>query len=626
MSGHLSIIPFPQRWRTRLVVSLLAAAIVLAAGLSLLGLPSWILLLVAPLPWMLVLGSRRGIGLAMASTVLLSFWLLLAVMMLTTAFGLPLLGTVVVVWLLLGLWGTFQCLRNPGVIRLPSLPGIATWAPAGLGGMLWLGAVAATNIVPGASRLSWVMLGDSANNVIFAREIIYRGGVGLGPDANPVPLPSALMAIVMASGRDRVAPSSLTEHDISAFAQIWMILIALTCLLVGAAAASVTRAAVARPVVIAAVSAGASLLPLSWFMTGYPLEFGFFNTHVALPVVMVSFIAYLASERHLAVALSMQLFAATLLLAIWSPLVLLPLFLVLAILLRGWREVLATRRGDLWLLLLALGQLGVYGLVVVLPSLVAQSHFLSAPGGAFGFRRWMIAGLALAAVALAVATFRKLRSLVVTGTIATVLACGVGLGALLFITRNSENPWSYYPLKFAWLGAVIVTVLIVGLAAAFVSKYLRRFWLTWVGLAAVAVCTVAFLNWAPSSGAGYVWREPIARLLTGDFLGDGDQVADQILALATPEQAHVLWQSGNTFEGSINFWVLQLWSDSMTENLDLKYFAYGLYDPDKTEDLCSIVELMGGDVVVHTANRGLGAELQDACPIIAPGIEIRIKD
>src|SRR5690606_34431762 len=144
-----------------------------------------------------------------------------------------------------------------------------------------------------------------------------------------------------------------------------------------------------------------------------------------------------------------------------------------------------------------------------------------------------------------------------------------------FITRNSANPWSYYPLKFAWLAAVIIVVLIVGLAGAFVARRFRGRWTASAGFTLLAVGTIVFLNWAPSSGLGYVWKEPVDRLVTGEFLGDGDQVAEQIFELATLDQAHVLWKSGDPYEGSINFWVLQLWSDSMTENIDLKHFAYG---------------------------------------------------
>lgn len=161
----------------------------------------------------------------------------------------------------------------------------------------------ASAIVDGASTFSWAMRGDSANNVLFARDVIDREGVAVGPDENPVPFPSALMAIIMASGRGSVASGDLIQHDIGAFTQLWGLCIVLMCLLVGAAAASIARTTITRSGVVGMIAAIASVIPLSWFFTGCALEFAFFSSQVAVPTVLAAFLGYLGSARRPAAAL-----------------------------------------------------------------------------------------------------------------------------------------------------------------------------------------------------------------------------------------------------------------------------------------------------------------------------------
>ena len=103
--------------------------------------------------------------------------------------------------------------------------------------------------------------------------------------------------------------------------------------------------------------------------------------------------------------------------------------------------------------------------------------------------------------------------------------------------------------------------------------------------------------------------------MSGDVIGDGDQVAERIFALADPQQSAFLWRTNDPFEGTINFWVLQMWSDSLGENFDLRVAAYGTYDDEDPSELCRIVDLMGGGTQVYTADQDLldlGAE--EACP------------
>lgn len=605
--------PFPRaaRWQT----AVQAAAIITAAIVVNLGAPLGILIMVSSVPWVLE-GVRRRSGTVAIALLLLS-WLMaiLTITMITGALDAPMLMVFTLAGAAFGLVGLVV-----GRGRLPrALPreSAMIWCGAAVGGVVWAAAVAAASVIPGGARYAWVMLGDSANNVLFGREAIYRNGLAIGPEENPVPLPSAVLALGMAPGRSAVEPQDLLRHDIAAFALTWGTLIALSCVAVGVLAAIVTRLSGASSTLSALVAAAASLLPLSWFVTGYPIEFGFYNTHLAILIMAAAMIAFLDAERRPAIAFAAQAVAATLMLAVWSPLVLMPGLLALVILVRAPRRLVAVRGRDAAVLILAVIQLVVYGLAIVLPGFLALSGFLLAPGGVFGFPRPMLFGFALLTIVTALVAFWRRVSLAWAGSGAMALASIIGLGVLLFVTRNQENLWSYYPLKFSWLAAVVLLALLCGLLPALVVRITagRSPTLRFVGLVAAASAIAGFLVVAPTFNAGYPAKNPAWRLVSGSALGDGDQVAERIFTLSDPDQSAFFWRTNDPFEDSINFWVLQMWSDSLSGNFDLRYVAYGNYDKTDPLELCRVVDLMGGGTIVYTADAALlrqGAD--DACP------------
>ncbi|WP_141880718.1 hypothetical protein [Homoserinimonas aerilata] len=601
--------------RARLaLVAALALAIAAAAIWAVFGGPIGILLLIAPVPWMFAIGARRGVALAISAPLLLSWWLLAAVLAATAATGVPMLAAVITLWAIIGLGGAAACVSRVDVVRLPSAASLVAWLPSLLGAVIWLGTVVASHVVPGASRIGWVMGGDSANNILFAREVVYRGGIVFGPEENPVPLTSVLMGVSIASGRDGVAPQQLLEHDLSAFAGLWALLVALICVLAGTVAASIVRSLTLRPLTIGIVAAGASCLPLTWFVSGYPIEFGFFNTMVALVVVLAAFLCFLSYRTGPALVLAVQAFAATLLLAVWSPLVLLPAALGLVVVAFSWRGLLSVRRLGLWVLLFAFAQMLAFGIAVVLPSVLALGDFLTAQGGAHGFRKVMLPFFGLAAAVLAIIALRGHRSSALAGTLAFVAASGAGLGILLFISRNEPSPWTYYPLKFAWLASVVLIVILAGLLPALVVRVLRSHTAQNLGVAAAMVVTVCAVIVMPAVAFGLDTRAPAARIIDGDYLGEGDVVAEQVVALADPEQSHILWDSGEHYEPAVNFWLMTMWADSMNENFDLRSAAYGLEGTEDLAVLCRNIELMGGGTIVHSRVPGLQQQLDEACP------------
>ena len=609
--------PLPERV-TRVV---LAAAIVVAAAAVNLGAPLGILIGASSIPWVAE-GIRRRSGTVTMGLLLLA-WLMaiLALTMLTGALNAPMLLVFTIAAAVFGVAGLV--IGRERMTRLPSRHDAMIWGGAAVGGVVWVAVMTVSAVIPGGVRYAWVMLGDSANNLLFGREAIYRNGLAVGPEENPVPLPSAVLALGMAPGRSAVAVSDLLRHDIAAFALTWGALIALSCVAVGVLAATIARASGTSPAVTTAVAIGASLLPLSWFVTGYPIEFGFYNTHLAILIMATATIVFLDAERRPAVAFAAQAVAATLMLAVWSPLVLMPALLALVLLLRFPRALVASRGITGLMLAIAVVQLVVYGLAVVLPGLLALGDFLLAPGGVFGFPKLMLLGFAGLTTIVAVVLFWRRSSLALLGFVAIAVASLVALGALLFITREQTNPWTYYPLKFSWLATLMLLVLLCGLLPALAYRITRRAArsLRLLAVAGSAAGIVCFLIIAPTFGLGYSAKNPMLRLVSGDVLGDGDQVAERIFELAHPEQSAFLWRTNDPFEGSINFWVLQMWSDSMSQNLELKYAAYGLYDASDPSELCRIVELMGGGTVVYTADTEL---LEQGASVACPGSGIRL--
>ena len=470
--------------------------LLLAAAVgTLLGLPVWALVLLAAAPWAWIIGTRWGTTPAVVTTVLGGFWVILASTMVTGSTSLPLLPTFVVLLTGIGAGGVWLTARSlPVLIRRPSLVTVAIWVPSLLGTIVWGATMLATAFVPGAARVSWVMNGDTANNLLYAREAIERGGIELGAMANPVPLPSAIMTIAMAPGRAAIPASDFLAHDITALAQAWGLIIAVSCVLAGAVAATLTSSLSSRPWVTACIGAGASLLPLTWFATGVNLEFGFFNAQIALPIVLGSILIAFGARSHPVAVLSVEFIATTLLLSVWSPLAVLPISLGALVIIRERTGLL--RRGKVSTLALALSllQLVIYGIVLVLPSLLAQGGALAALGGIFPYRKFMLPLLVVPLLVLVFVAARKLRNVVVIDVLVISLGFSLVLAVLAFISGNPFGQWSYYPQKFSWMASIVVLVLLVGAGGAVVARYLRPVLVAIIGLSLLAGGVLGFLT------------------------------------------------------------------------------------------------------------------------------------
>ena len=196
-----------------------------------------IALLAAAVPWFLVATRRVGLAVGVSAVVL--------------GAGSTLVGCLIVsrlvgggVWVSIGVLALIALVGVAAVLRGQQSERAEPWQPtvvALIGPAIWGVFQTLSLLLPVANRLSWVMRNDSLNNLQLARVIIEGGGIAVGENENPAPLPSAILAIFMLPGRSGVDSSRLLEHDLAAIALAWGCLIALTCWLAGLLAASLAR-------------------------------------------------------------------------------------------------------------------------------------------------------------------------------------------------------------------------------------------------------------------------------------------------------------------------------------------------------------------------------------------------
>lgn len=586
------------------VSPLLIAALVGAAVFAVVGwIPFVVVMTLTVLAWVRRLAARLGTDFALAAAVAVALALVLAMPVLANVIPIGLDGAPVVAVAVLGL----LAVPGSGRTQRPRRRTLLTWGASALGAIVWLGGVAISRLVPGSSAIGWVMGGDTANNILFARQAMAAGEVRIGPAENPVPLPAALLADALAPGRLAVDASDLLRHDVVEFGATWAAVVALVCLLAGRVLAAFAGSGPSAPY----AAALGSVLPLTWFVSGYPIEFGFFNAHVALVLLLASILVVLHARRSPVVALGVLVLLALLVLPTWAPLVLVPGLLGAVLVFRDRRRIVAAHGAELALLGVAAAALLAWGLLVTLPTLVAQGEALAAPGGVFVFSRWFVLALLAGGIA---AGLLLVRDVCARGaaTLAVTIAVAIGWVVLLYQARTAEDAFaSYYPAKLAWQGAVLVVVMGVGVA------WRRLAILRWVAvrrglLAALVLATTVVVVIAPALRTAYMQVPPLARILQGTFAPGGDIATERVFDFADAEHPRVLWRSGDPDERGLNFWSLMMAGGIEVEYLPLRLAAYGDYT-DSVDDLCRIAGLVPAELTVATADPGLAERYAAAC-------------
>ena len=572
----------------------------------------WPVVILSTALWVPALGRRIGSVAALALSTIVALWAILLTLTLAHASGIPMVDAVSAIFGVLGIAAIIVTPPppTPGGRLARALP----LMPALLGPLVWGCAQFTTVFQPAFARLGWVMRNDAVSNLIYARMTIGQNGIATGPLSNPVPLPPALVALTAVTGRPPLSSGSLLAHDLTAMTLTWGALAMLGCLFAGLICASIVRAARgARWTVLFAAGFG-SVMPLTWLFNGYPIEYGFLNVPLALLVLFGAILLYFSAPGSPWTIFTGMTVAATVLLAVWSPLTVVPVALAIA---AAAPAIVARRfspRVPFVAAIVGTVLAAVYAGLVALPVFIGQKAALAGLGGIYNPGKWFLFVLVAAAVTAAVLLFRRVVARETLGIV--LMAAGLlgGLGVLLFVSRRSPDPWIYYPIKFAWMGGLVLLIVIAGLVLALVGR-LRLRALRAVGLALSAGFLVFLLLWQPFIQPGFVSMNPVDRLVRG---GSADptfsKVDEKMLELSQESRPTILWRSGVAHENAVNLYLIQVNAAFRPEKRELSRLASISYTDRSTKMLCRIGEQMGPGLVVRTRSTTLQHSLDVTCP------------
>ena len=590
----------------------------------LVAVPLLILLFAASaFPWLLALRARFGHMLAIPATAGGALLLLLATLTVSHAVNANYMASLVVASVVVGALGTLVAFRTPRVLRRPGRYSVALWVPSLLGGVVWSATVLVAQVLPGASRFGWVMNGDALNNLGFADVIVRDNGIPLDLSTYSVPLSTALIATGLGSGSPSSgSASAVLEHHLAALTLVWVIMLVALCVAVGVVCASLIPPRLTRTVAV--VSALGSLLPLTWFVTGLIVQWGYFNVDVVLPIALAAWLTYLASNRHPVAALICLVGFAILAFAAWTPIAILVMGLGVALVVRHAREFRAIPRWPLVALIVIVAAGIVFALRMIdFSGLFSVNGELSVSGAGYtGFvNLWwgvpIVAGLAIVALLLV----RRRTSMPTTSGLVGILVGSAITGALLvyLARRHDEFFGAYYPKKYAWILLVLLgTILLSFLIGAFAGRVRASLLAAIVLLALVAAAVLP-----PGTWPEVLQRQPVVRIL-GDYVRhDGEATVREILALTTSKHSTVLWQSGDPDQPIVNEWLLLSHGGLAAGNAKLilavgtPYLFYrlsGRYVDRGVATLCKILPLLHGKPVVVTASPSMQSQLRATCP------------
>ena len=583
-----------------------------------------VLALLTAVPWLIVLGSRLGSLLAVPATAAGGLVLFVLTMLITHLAGADIVVGIVADILVAGVGGIAMLRRGHGVLHRPGARTMALWLAPLVGVLCWTVPVSIAQFLTGASRVAWALNGDAINNINMARGILADHGLALSGSENPEPLPAALLAAALAPGRTSISPADLVASEFSTFAVVWTLLIAATCVIMGAAVGSLVSER--RPALIAVASAAGSLLPLTWYAQGLPLQWSYLNASVAIPLLLGCWLAFLAARHRPLIAFCVLVGLATMLLLTWTPLVVLPVGLGLVILVRE-RSRIRLLRGR-WAILFAavLVPFILFLGINELPNLESQNGVLAIPGNDFPSTWGVALGAAVLAVAAAFLPGRSRRDpLVRRGVLALIIAAAAASAVLVFLADAQPDPWgSYYPKKLAWMLSIFLGVVALSIVVGLVCDRIPSLSASVATVAAVCVAVLAAAVILPLGGwPETIERIPVVRILSGAVWQSDNAAVSEVTRLTRPGHLGFLWKSGQPDEGFIDSRIILIEygygrpNDVMRSAAMGDYYAWrstGTFDTSHVDSLCLFATRLPAGTTVITADSQLRAQLTEQCP------------
>jgi len=584
--------------------------------------PIVVLLIAAAVPWVLAMRGVARVPASLSTVILFAMWLSILVFVVAGETFLPLRPL---------LFGSIAIVGSVGILFATAREQLAfrrpfkdCWRalPAASGAFIWLASLAWENLRAQEPVIAWVMQGDGANNFIFARDVIERGGILVGGPENPAPMTSILLASAALPGRFNVSPSDLALHDLVGFAWLWAFAIAALCLLTGLLVHLLITQANGPLWWVLVGSAAGSLLPLTWYISGYPIDYGFANAPLVLIPLIAAVTASFSFRSDPLIVMTIQTMVASIVLATWSPLVLIPAGLWLLSAINGMRSLKSPRGWRWWAHIVGLGQVLFFTATLALPTLLSQGSALSASGAILTFDWAPSVVLACAVSGLAMVAFSRPTSYEVWVVWVVVAGSTAGLLVLLFLNWRSGLGWTYYPLKLLWVSSALMLILGFAVASGAVARLFIGTKGRLVGAVSVAAVGFLFSSIAAPQNPGYVEEPPLTKISSDGFFGaeGGNEVALAIADLAEPDRDVIFWKTGSASEATLNYWLLKLsvgtFEGLTEEDIFVRAASYGLFDLDDVSVLCDLIDMLReGDLDIYTNERSAEKTVDANCQL-----------
>lgn len=496
-------------------------------------------------------------------------------------------------------------------LRLPVLSSVYLMGGALIVPVLGVLATVFSIVAYGGGHVSWAMGNDAVWNTVAARLFVTDGGLIASIHPNPSPFSNELMASAMAPGRAAVANLHLLEHDILRVIQLWLFLTFLACILSALVVAREISPRRRWARVFACILAGS--IPLLWYVSGFAFGYGFVNVTVALVVMLCVWIIWKESAASPFIALCALMLACTVTLAVWAPLVPIPLALAAlgaAMQWRAWRAALRWPTGLLfWGAAL---QLAGYGLLVTFPDLRRDSEALGG-GGAMvpiGPASMVICSIVLFVLAAAGAAGRGRRR-----TFAAVcVLIAAGGASVYWLSRQAaaHGGWGYYSAKLTWILTIVAIIIAVSLIVGWLNAPASRLVESAAIFAAAGAVVVLLAGQVPP--ASWSPGQMVPALTIGRVGGSSahDAEAAVLFALSDPTKKTLAVQYFDDPDQDlfVDAWLIQQHSDVSRDPMrDNAYFL----DTSKLDRVCSTIRQWGGHVDIATRNPALQKELGEQC-------------
>lgn len=463
--------------------------------------------------------------------------------------------------------------------------------------------------VNGPFNAYWAMNNDAVWNTVSTRFLIQDGGVDINVHPNASPLTAGILAAATSPGRELTPSSTLLAHDVSLQGQTWSAVVILSAVVAGIIAS--TSLNKKNPFLRILGIVGSMALPLSWFYSGYAVQFGFYNASLATLILLTVWIVW--GNHHLDPTLSFLVLClgSIAILATWAPLVLVPGFLGVFLLVREWKTIMGTPRRYFISLFGALALVG-YALFFTLRDLLREGGALSVDGGIFNFQPVQFALIIVSAVimSIVVSHSRKQNDQFI-GTASVVIAGIIGTGFLAYQRQGSESLWGYYPVKFAWLiSTLLIVVLFVGLLSLVSDFSLSSFMkITYVFASGGFVVLLMSLSGTPSLSTLIT---PVGIAVDPSSATRSDFLRE-LSKLSSENEKTMVVNFGATSQEDLSYnnWLLQI--DSQSSQDPIRWFSYFLDGTDLSM-VCEASTVWGDNVTIHTRNPSLEQSLADVCP------------